>query len=263
MTSTDKHILRQRCAVLVVSCDAYSDLWQPFFSLYHRFWQECPCDTYLLTNYAQPDFEDVKPLAIGEDVSWSDNVLAAIDALPHDYVLLFLEDLLLHSPVRADEVQSLMIWAIENDCNYLRFNPSTPPDKPYDDRIGIVSPGTLYRASVVLSLFKKDVLRTLLVKGENAWQFETFATIRSDVFDKFYSTYYDYFPVLNTVIKGVWEYGAYHAIRRLGIEPSLERRRLMNLKERTVWQGKLLRSRLFRFVPPSWRRSVKMALTGR
>jgi len=262
MESSD-YLLRERCAVLVVSCDAYSDLWEPFFSLYERFWQECPCDTYLLTNEAKPDLRNVVPLPIGNDVSWSDNMLAALDLLPHDYVLLFLEDLMLHDYVHADKVKELMFWALKHDAHYIRFNPSTPPDTYYNEQIGIVSPGTLYRASVVLSFFKKDVLRALLVKGENAWQFETFATIRSDRYDKFYSTYHDHFPVLNTVIKGVWEYTAYQTIRRLGIEPSLERRRVMSRKERILWQGKLLRSRLFRLVPPSWRRSIKMTLTGR
>lgn len=262
MTHND-YDLKEKCAILIVSCDSYSDLWQPFFDLYKRFWKERSCETYILTNHAKPEIKGINVLSIGSDVSWSDNLLEALERLPHDYVLLFLEDLMLHENVNNTDFESLLRWAIENDVNYLRFNPSTAPDKPYNKTVGIVSSGTLYRASVVMSLFKKSVLKDLLVKGENAWKFETFGTIRSDKYDKFFSTYHDYFPILNTVIKGVWEYSAYKKVSALGIQPDIRKRRLMNVKERLIWKGKLIRSFIFTLIPPHIRRTIKMKLTGR
>lgn len=255
--------LREKCAVLVVTCDSYNDLWNPFFTLYERFWSERSCDTYLLTNEAKPDIQGIQVLSIGTDISWSDNLLAALELLPHEYVFLFLEDLMLYDKVNNKEFETLLSWAIENDVNYLRFNPSTPPDKSYNKSVGIVSAGTLYRASVVTSLFKKSVLKDLLVSGENAWKFETFGTIRSDKYDKFFSTYHVYFPILNTVIKGVWEYDAYRKVTSLGIVPDLKKRRLMNLRERIVWKSKLIRSYIFSFFPANMRRELKLKLAGR
>lgn len=256
-------ILKEKCAILVVSCDAYKDLWIPFFTLYNHFWSERICDTYLLTNYLTPNIDGINVINIGEDLSWSDNILNAIETLPHDYVFLFLEDLMLCKNVNNTEFNSLLKWAIENDVNYLRFNPSTEPDKRFNDQVGIVSKGTLYRASVVVSLFKKQVLKDLLVKGENAWKFETFGTIRSDKYDKFYSTYRNYFPILNTVIKGVWEYKAYKTLQSLGVPLDIASRRVMNTQERLIWKMKLFRSFLFKFVPAPVRRKIKLKLTGR
>jgi hypothetical protein len=40
----DDERLCDRIAIPVVSCDKYSDLWQPFFALFDRFWPDCPLD---------------------------------------------------------------------------------------------------------------------------------------------------------------------------------------------------------------------------
>ena len=40
----------QLCSVLVPSCDAYADLWIPFFALFWRYWSDCPFPVYLGTN---------------------------------------------------------------------------------------------------------------------------------------------------------------------------------------------------------------------
>ena len=38
-----------RCAVLVTSCDSYSDIWDPFFKLMDAYWQDIPYKVYLNT----------------------------------------------------------------------------------------------------------------------------------------------------------------------------------------------------------------------
>jgi len=58
--------------------------------------------------------------------------------------------------------------------NYLRLNPRPKPDKPYNDQIGLVSPGTLYRTATVMTIWKKSVLVDLLNPEETAWDFELY-----------------------------------------------------------------------------------------
>lgn len=38
-------------AVVVASCDAYADLWEPFFRLFRRYWPDCPYPVYLGSNF--------------------------------------------------------------------------------------------------------------------------------------------------------------------------------------------------------------------
>ena len=60
-------------AVLVISCDAYSDLWSPFFKLYFRYWSDNKFDTFLLSNFKKYSDSRVGSIIVGEDKSWSNN----------------------------------------------------------------------------------------------------------------------------------------------------------------------------------------------
>lgn len=261
MTQSKRGLL-EKCAVLVVSCDNYSDVWQPFFELFRRFWGDCPFTVYLLTNHLQPVIDNVTIINVGEDISWSDNLTSALALLKEEYVFLFLEDLLLMSKVDSVKVEEIFMWAVSNDINYVRLNPSTKPDLPYDSSVGIVSKGTIYRTSVVVSLWKKNVLYSLLKKGENAWEFEQYGSIRSDEYDKFYSTVNYYFPIVNSIIKRVWETSAVKKLKQLDIVPDFSKRRKMSFSESVVWKLKLLRSLVFNLFPAKTRRFIKSFAQG-
>ncbi len=251
----DKHLAQ--AAVLVASCDNYSDVWSVFFELYHRFWPDNPLNTYLLTNFLEPNYKDVQILNIGEDISWSDNLLSALQRISEEYIFLFIEDLLLIDFVRTTSFEKHLSWAIEHHVNYLRFNPSTAPNIALNNEIGIVSPHSVYRTSVVASLWKKEVLEALLKKGENAWEFEHHGAVRSDRYNEFYSTYSEHFPVVNSIIKRVWERSAIKKLQRLGININPKARKVMTISEGIVWKCKLLRSKIFSYAPHRFRRSIK------
>ncbi|MBL8000100.1 MAG: hypothetical protein JNL32_15875 [Candidatus Kapabacteria bacterium] len=250
-------------AILVVSCDAYSDLWSPFFALLRRFWHPLPYPVHLLTNHAQPEFDGVNVIPVGDDLSWSDNLLSALSYIKEEYVILMLEDLMLCGEVNQTLLYDAIQSAIANDAKYLRLTPSIPPDTPFNNHIGIVSRGTVYRASVVMPMFKTSHIRELLKSGENAWEFEYFGSQRSDAHDGYYSTYRNCIPHLNTVIKRVWEYRAAQTVLRLGVQPDFNKRRVMNYRERVVWNYKLFRTRVFHLVPPQFRRTVKEFIAGK
>lgn len=47
-------------AILVLSCDKYSDLWDDFFNLKDKFWPECPYSCYLATDTKEYNREGVQ-----------------------------------------------------------------------------------------------------------------------------------------------------------------------------------------------------------
>lgn len=255
--------LPERCAVLVVTCDNYKDLWQPFFALFHKFWSDCRLPMYLLTNHEQPQFPGVTVVQVGDDVSWSDNVINALAQIPQDYVFVMLEDLMLVDKINNTQVEKVFTWAIDNNVNYVRMNPTVRGDKPHNDLVEYVSKGTVYRASVVMPLFKKEALLQLLKKGENAWEFEYYGSERADELDEFYATKFDYFPNRNTVIKKVWEYRSARYITSLGVDIDFSKRRVMNSKERLVWNLKLIRTFFFQLIPSRLRRTIKERIVGK
>jgi hypothetical protein len=177
----------------------------------------------------------------GTDVSWSDNLLFALEQLPYSHVLLYIEDLFLVNPVASQTIHSLIEQCIREDWNYLRLNPTPKGDMQIDDFISEISPGSVYRSSVVFS----------------AWDFEEIGTARTDSHSKFYASNQELIPACNTVIKGVWELEALKKIKDLGIEPDLQSRRSMSSHEYMIWKLKQLRSLLFHLMPHTSKRKIR------
>lgn len=254
--------LNNRLAVLVVSCDQYSDLWKPFFSLFWLFWPDCPFLVYLLSNSSTFTDPRIRPLMVGKDVSWSDNLVRAISQLPHDYVLLFLDDLFLVDNVDTGEVIRILDWAVASQVNYVRFSEVTKPDRPYSDLVGFVSPGRIYRASTVMSVWKKEILLALLRPGESAWDFETKGSVRSEEFNSFFSVWHEPFHIINSVIKGKWRPCAVKKLHSLGVEVDLSKRTVMTPAEAVGFFLKEQRSKALRILPVSYRRSIRTFFEG-
>lgn len=254
---------KDKIAILVVSCDRYADLWQPFFYLFFRFWPDCPYKIYLLSNKTIVKFSNVINIAIGEDRSWSDNLLLALKQIPEEYVLLHIEDLFLIDFVDSKKVEQFFNFAIKNNVNYLRMHASPQPDQPYNELVGVVSRGTIYRTSTVMSLWKKSFLCKLLKSGETAWDFEIYGTIRSDAYGGFYSSYKSLFPIINGVIKGKWRRSVVKKITKLGIRLNLVKRPVFSRKEEFKFMCRQLRSWLLNFIPAKYRRKIKECILGK
>jgi len=249
------------CAVLVPSCDKYSDLWEPFFRCFWRFWPDCPFDVHLLSNHCGLSHAKVRSLKVGDDLSWSDNLARAIRQLPYEYVFLFIDDLFLIRPVDNQRVVHVLKWAVASQVNYIRLNPSQKPDQPYDNVVGIVSPGTVYRMSTVVAVWKKSIPLNLLKSGESAWEFEIKGSVRSDKYDGFYSTWQDCFPIINGVIKGKWRGAAIRRLGSLGMKIDLSARSVMTQTEEIIFFCKQQRSRLLNVLPPQHRRTARSLAT--
>ena len=71
-------------AILVVSCDKYSELWDNFFNLMYKNWpslkdSESNVPIYLIANSKKFSDSRVQTIQIPNEISWSDNVLKALD----------------------------------------------------------------------------------------------------------------------------------------------------------------------------------------
>lgn len=250
--------IQTKFAILVVSCDKYSDLWNPFFKSFFKFWPDCPFDIYLLNNHNCINIPRVKNISVGDDISWSDNLYKAINGLKEEYIFLFLEDLFLIEFVETNKILKIFTWILESNANYVRINPSaTKADKKFNDLVGIISKGTLYRTSTVLSVWKKDILLNLLKKGESAWDFEIYGSLRSDIYDEFYATWGKYFPIINAIIKGKWQRKAIRKLSSIGIEINLSKREVMTFEETIKYYLSRQRSKLLKFIPSKYRRNLK------
>src|ERR1700712_4408185 len=80
------------CALLVISCDNYRDLWKPFFNLLWRNWPDNPFPVYLGSIRSEYPDPRVTTLTAGEDISWSRNLRWFLEQLQTEYVLTLFDD---------------------------------------------------------------------------------------------------------------------------------------------------------------------------
>ncbi len=242
-------------AILIPSCDFYSDLWPSLIQSVERFWAGPVPDIYLVSNFQKGNTSLVKFILVGDDVSWSDNLLLALKTVTAKYVLLWIDDLVLTRPLEWDSIEKKIGWFFEEEGNYLRLNP-TPPGVNRRRAFSEVPPGSLYRSSTVFSIWKKTVLEAVLAPGENPWQFEISGSVRTDQFAGWYASNTFLVHYANLVVKGKINPSVLNQIRSAGvnyhgIRPVMSPRELMEYRLRKI------RFRAYRFFPAKFRRSVK------
>lgn len=198
--------MTNKIALLVLSCDNYSDLWPIFISQFEKNWPDCPFDKYISTNFLDANSENFQSLKIGKDTSWSDGVIKTLKKIKNKYehALITLEDLILNEKVDNEFFLALVKEFLNLNGNYLKFIKKPRPTNKFNNYFGEIKPGSLYRPTCVYALWNIETLLELLDKNENAWEFERFGAIRSDKYDGFYVVYEDFFKVSNTVVKGKW-----------------------------------------------------------
>jgi hypothetical protein len=169
-------------AILVSSCDAFFDAWRPFAFFFRKHWPDCPFPVFLILNRLQLRSDFIRPINVGPDRDWAANMLIALPRITQPYILYFQEDYFLTAPIHRDQLASDISYAFESGaasfCFYGRSQ-LEPDFVPLNDRFGIVPPGSDGRTRLQVTLWKKDLLASIIRSGETAWNMEARASERT------------------------------------------------------------------------------------
>jgi len=241
-------------AILVPSCDRYSDVWPVLFGSLNKYWAVNRCKVYLITNHLVPEIDGVQVINVGEDLSWSDNLLNALKIIKEKNVLLYIDDLILTDFVDNPKIEKLLEFFNNVDGNYLRLNPT--PAGSGEDEVGTVDPGDVYRCSTVFSVWRKTVLLSLLRSGESAWDFEISGTQRSMGYDRWFASNSSVMVWVNLIVKGSVDPRAEKILKNQGISWVSARKRLGVFQLQRLRTKEALSSLLL-LVPVAYRRRVR------
>jgi hypothetical protein len=216
-----------KTAVLISSCDRYQDLWKPFFTLFFKYWPDCPYPVYLSTNHGRYDDPRVKIIAMGDDTDWSSGFRSAMKMIPYQYVIILMEDYLLMKRVDTEKIERLITYMDKKKAGCLRLIPSPGPDLPCPDNedVGGISKGSDYRLSLQAAIWNKNILLNLLRNGETAWELELKGTKRTNELDVPFLSVKNNPPIhyfCTAVVKGKWVKEAVDLCRKEGIEVNLK-----------------------------------------
>lgn len=174
--------------IIVNTCDKYEDAWNPFFRLMEIHWPESENYKIILNTETKDykcDFRNVKTVCSG-NITWSKRLKNILETVDTDFILFFLEDFFLRSPVNQEifeEAYNLILK--NNDIGYIGLKYT--PERVFKDKNFIPTErffsrdllATHCRITAMSVLWRKSWLLELLDEKENPWEFENNASIRS------------------------------------------------------------------------------------
>ena len=159
--------------ILVVSCDKYKDIWPLYFKAFDKYWDDCKYDINLGNNFDDFDHKNVKTISVGKDLSYSSNLLKMLNEIKSEYIILWVEDLVLSNPVNNNLLKNIIEESISKDIDFLKLNDMYPYSyNSKNELIGPLPNLIKYQISIGVSLIKVSFLKEVINDGMSAWDIE-------------------------------------------------------------------------------------------
>ena len=176
-------------SIFVNSSDGYEDCWNPFFTLFNKFWPQSTAPIFLNTETKAPQFPGLNvhcTTVQGNNsrlLSWSECLLIALDQINTPLILYFQEDYFIHRPVRSDIISNAVEFMMNNpEVKHIALTNkgSVGPHENYDvEWLHRIRQKAKYRISTQAALWRVETLRSYLRSEENGWMFEIYGTWRA------------------------------------------------------------------------------------
>jgi hypothetical protein len=248
--------MKNDIAILISSCDKYSDLWDPCLTLFLKNWPDCPYKIYLVCNNKTYVDDRVCCLQVGDDQDWSSTMLLAISKIVEPNVFIWIDDFFINRVVDTEKVTRIFSLFCYSKMQYLRLSSIPRAEKRVDDNFSEIGENAFYRVSLPLSLWRVDALRKIVSKGETAWEFEINGSRRSKKYNHYYSINYDLFEYIHGVERGVWMRSAVRQLNALGFSIDLTFRRQMSRYENLLLWCRSIKNHIFWLIPEHRRAGV-------
>jgi hypothetical protein len=258
----------QDVVILVASCDAYQDLWTPFFRLLDRHWPDRPFAVYLGAGMSSsaPDGVTILRSSAGRD--WSGCMIDYLGQIHEPYVLVTLDDFFLRNRVDTSLVLDCVAFARANQAIQVRLIPRPKPTHhlPSETLIGECEAGSPYRLSTQAAIWNRTKLLALLRSGESIWSFEHNGNARCAAIPHgFYSVWQPVLPyegcfAHHVIEKGKWLLHEKCIFAWSDIGCDFARRETLPLSQTLLYQAAQALDRSLAWLPWRTKRNVKQRL---
>lgn len=208
-------------AVLIMSCDQYSDLWPSFFYYFWNYWPNCPYPVFLGSTTKTYADDRIKTLLAQHDESWSDSALRYLEQIANDYVLLLQEDFFLEKEINSADIGSCVMAMKELGAKYCRL---VPGGERLDniggcEQFGWIRPSNAFRISTQASIWYRESLMQHIRSSESPWDFEILGSERTrSSANGYLSTKWPVFKYdgHGALVRGKWTRSGARMARRAG-----------------------------------------------
>jgi hypothetical protein len=194
----------QSAAVVMLSCDAYEDLWPSAVNNLLHNWSDLGLQMFFVSNLKPMKVPEVSNIRTGLDENWSNSLRIALEQIEEKYVFLLLDDLhLISKPTQYDLIGMLEALK-DNNLSTMHFRPVPPNQMIERSKKWSRYPNGYPYSCNVNALWKKADLLKVLAYGESAWDFEINGSKRLSKIGSAGHMNEFVFQFLNLVEKGNW-----------------------------------------------------------
>ena len=167
--------------ILVNSCDAYEELWDPFFTLLSKYWNSIDVPIILNTeskdySYNGLDIDCVHPEK--SDTAYGARLLNALKHIKTKYVLFLLDDFFIRQEVDVNKIKQIIQW-MDSDNKIAMFTCNTTKTY-YDwevnryDGYKRVPYGNSYTLTMQAGIWNVDKLKKYWRENVSPWEWEEY-----------------------------------------------------------------------------------------
>lgn len=248
--------MTQDFAILVLSCDKYSDLWPPFFQCFRKNFPTGEWPIYVGSNSKICDEPGVVTILSVNDEDWSTSCKRILKQIPERKLFVILEDLFAASRVDERLLSAAIDFLFAADAKHIRYWPGIPLDGPSEHPdIEYFARGAPYRANVC-GFWDREYLMGLLLEGESPWNFEILASYRTSYVDGFYGLRKPLCEYRNLVEKGCWIPDSVEWARKNDVTLDFAKRPMLVGGRHVISRLQMAYFRIMLRVP--WRKRVKV-----
>ncbi len=167
----------KKCALVVSSCDAYSDILDIFFKLLKKYWPNINYDIYLSTeslnySYKGLTINNIHPKS--KDDNWTIRMYDLLSQINYKNVIFLLDDFFLYDFVDANKIEQCINW-LNLDTSIATFTiwqTSIGESGLYPGFKRINNKSKIVLSAIAGIWNRKKFLYYLKNRNENIWQWE-------------------------------------------------------------------------------------------
>lgn len=174
-------MLNKNLSIIVTTSDKYVGLINLFFYYLMLNWSDHNTDVVIVGETINPSINhlNVKSLVVGSPATWSEQVFFGLKYVSTPYIILLMEDAFILSEVKSNSINSILDLFNSKDLDYLRL--SSKGHGNFDSML-FAFDYKIDTVSICFGIWRRDFLRKLLRKNENAWEFEFNSLVRIKYF---------------------------------------------------------------------------------
>lgn len=185
--------MKHKYSIVVNSCDAYEDVWEPFFLTFRDYFGIEDIDIVLNTETKKYNLNSSRIRALElscKNISWGKRFRLALDKIETEYVLCLYDDFILEKEVDKKNIDMCVSW-LEKDPKIAVFYLNNIEGKNEDSNkyngFEKLPQRKDYKLNSSPGIWRKETLMRYIEDNDNPWAWEFFGSARTyNSEDEFY-----------------------------------------------------------------------------